>query len=62
MPPTKDERQRRRDREFYDRLGAEDPSRPCKRDGCRKGAVRQSVFCKGHHFEMVQRRECPFDQ
>jgi hypothetical protein len=60
-PPPMEDRQRRLDREFYDRLGTEDSSRPCKRDGCPRGAIVNSVLCKRHHFEMIQRRDCPFD-
>jgi hypothetical protein len=60
-PPPVEDRQRRLDREFYDRLGTEDSSRPCKRDGCGRGAIANSVLCKRHHFEMIQRRDCPFD-
>jgi hypothetical protein len=60
-PPTTEEKQRQRDLEFYERLGAEDLSRKCKRDGCSRGAVQQSVLCRRHHFEMIQRRNCPFD-
>ena len=60
-PPPVEDRQRRLDREFYDRLGTEDSSRPCKRDGCDRGAITNGVLCKRHHFEMIQRRDCPFD-
>jgi len=61
-PPPVEDRQRRLDREFYDLLGPEDMSRPCKRDGCSRGAIANSVLCKRHHFEMIQRHDCPFDQ
>ena len=60
-PPPVEDRQRRLDREFYERLGAEDPSRPCKHDDCSKGAIPNSVMCKRHHFEMIHRRDCPFN-
>jgi hypothetical protein len=45
-----------RDREWYDSLGPEDPSRPCRREGCNRGSVRFSVFCRPHHFG----ENCPF--
>ena len=61
-PPPWEETQRRLDSEFYDRLGMEDMTRPCKRDGCSRGAIPNSVLCKRHHFEMIKHRECPFDR
>jgi hypothetical protein len=60
-PPPVETPQQKRDREFYSKLGPEDPSRPCKHEGCYRGAVPASVLCKRHHFEMIQRRDCPFD-
>jgi hypothetical protein len=51
----------RADRAFYDSLGDERPDSPCKREGCGRGAVRLSVFCRVHHFAVVMRRPCPFD-
>ena len=59
-PPPFEETRRQLDLEFYDRLGPEDISSPCKRDGCSRGAIRNSALCKQHHFEMIQHRECPF--
>lgn len=53
--------QHQRDLDFYDGLGSEDAQRPCEKDGCRRGAVRYSVFCRRHHFEQIEHRECPFD-
>jgi len=60
-PPPVEDKRRRLGREFYDQLGPEDLSRPCKRDDCDRGAIAKSVLCKRHHFEMIQRRGCPFD-
>jgi hypothetical protein len=60
-PPRMEDRQLRLDREFYKALGEEDPSRPCKMDSCQRGAIKNSVLCKRHHFEMIQHRDCPFD-
>jgi hypothetical protein len=59
-PPPYETPQQRSDREFYERLGSEDLSRPCRRAGCTRGAIPNSVMCKRHHFEMIQRRDCPF--
>jgi len=61
-PPPWEEIRRSADLAFYEKLGPEDSIRPCKREGCGHGAIRNSVLCKRHHFEMIQRRECPFDQ
>jgi hypothetical protein len=52
---------RRRDRAFYDLLGAERTDVPCKRSGCRRGAITQSAMCRVHHFVMIKERPCPFD-
>jgi hypothetical protein len=59
-PPPWAEVQHRLDREFYEALGAERPGVPCRKDGCRRGAVEQSVFCRPHHFASVKGRQCPF--
>jgi hypothetical protein len=48
------------DSDFYEKLGPEDISQKCKRNDCDRGVVRFSVLCKRHHFEMIQRRPCPF--
>lgn len=45
-------------REFRDSLGAEDPARPCRHEGCSRGSVKFSVLCRRHHFEKV--RGCPY--
>lgn len=59
-PPRLDPEQLRWDREFYDGLGPEDSLRPCRREGCSRGAIPNSVLCKRHHFEMIKRYDCPF--
>lgn len=48
------------DRWFYDRLGQESTVDTCKREGCGRGKVRLSVFCRSHHFEMIHGYPCPF--
>ena len=60
-PPPADEILRRLDGEFCERLGAEDSMKPCRREGCNRGAVKLSVFCRRHHFENVQKRPYPFN-
>lgn len=49
------------DRAFYDELGPERPSMPCKIEGCVRGAIEYSVLCRPHHFEQIRHRQCPFD-
>lgn len=53
--------QRAQDSAFYDSLGVERPSVPCRADGCTRGSVPLSVFCRRHHFENVKGRSCPFE-
>jgi hypothetical protein len=60
-PPPVEDSQTRLDRKWYESLGPEDSVRLCKRSGCKRGSVPMSVLCKPHHFEMVRRRECPFN-
>jgi hypothetical protein len=60
-PPPVETQQQRWDRQFYTQLGPEDPARPCKHEGCKRGAIANSVMCKRHHFEMIQHRDCPFN-
>jgi len=71
-PPISDEELERRredaaiitlriEREFYDSLGPEDLNCRCRRDGCGRGTVRFSAFCRPHQFENVRKMPCPFD-
>lgn len=60
-PPPADEVLRRLDREFCEKLGPEDITKPCRREGCNRGAVNLSVFCRRHHFENFGKRTYPFD-
>lgn len=59
-PPPWEEIRKKLDLEFYDQLGPEDASQPCRYRGCKHGSVRFGVMCKRHHFEMIQKRDCPF--
>ncbi len=52
--------QQSEDRAFYDVLGDERPTVPCRANGCIRGSIRFSVFCRQHHFENVKGRPCPF--
>jgi len=52
----------RADRSFYELLGAERSDKPCRQADCPRGAISHSVLCRRHHFEMVRRRPCPFDE
>ncbi len=49
------------DRDFYDSLGPEDPTRTCRHEGCNRGAVKFGIFCRPHHFESLYNRSCPFE-
>lgn len=49
------------ERKLYRALGAERPHVSCRREGCRRGAITASLFCRSHHFEMLLHRPCPFD-
>lgn len=46
---------------FYLSLG-EERAINCKHSGCDRGAISLSVFCRIHHFEMIQQKPCPFTQ
>ena len=54
------EQARKRDFEFYRSLGPAAQENLCKKEGCAQGAIRHSVLCRQHHYEMIQHRPCPF--
>ncbi len=60
VPPSREEVMAKLDRDFFDSLGSESPSEKCRKEGCNRGKVTSSVFCRVHHFEMVKRKPCPF--
>jgi hypothetical protein len=60
-PPPWEETKKKLDREFYELLGAERQNVPCKKEGCSRGAITSSVFCRVHHFEMIKKEGCPFN-
>jgi hypothetical protein len=49
------------DREFFDGLGPERDNPRCRAQGCARGTVRFSAFCRAHHFKMIRGYACPFD-
>lgn len=61
-PPPWEETKMELDKEFFEGLGPERLDVPCRTEGCTKGAVQYSVFCRRHHFEMVKKELCPFDE
>ena len=48
------------DLEFYNVLGTENDTKACRKDGCSRGTVQFSVFCRVHHFENIRNKPCPF--
>jgi hypothetical protein len=57
-----EERSLASNRAFYEALGPERADVPCRRAGCRRGAISYSVLCRVHHFESVCRQPCPFSE
>lgn len=52
---------RRLDADWWSSLGSEIGPELCKADGCPQKRIELSVMCRRHHYEMVMRRLCPFD-
>lgn len=48
------------DRDYYEYFGEEDSTKPCRKEGCSRGSVKFSVFCRTHHFESVKKKPCPW--
>jgi hypothetical protein len=59
-PPPLEEAKNRLDRAFFEALGEKRREVPCRSEGCARGAISQSVFCRRHHFEMIKKEPCPF--
>jgi hypothetical protein len=59
-PLPNDELMLKIDRGFYDCLGNERKEVQCRNNVCERGAIEGSVYCKIHHFEMMQKKPCPF--
>jgi hypothetical protein len=60
-PPPWEQTKRKLDREFYDLLGLERQNVLCKKLDCTRGAISGSIFCRVHHFEMIKKETCPFN-
>lgn len=60
-PPSPEESFRLFARGFCDKLGPENAAKECRREGCHRGVVKFSVFCRRHHFEKVYNRPYPFE-
>lgn len=60
VPPPQEVVIAKMDRDFFDLLGNESPNDQCSKEGCNRGKIASSVFCRVHHFEMVKRKPCPF--
>lgn len=60
-PPAPEQALLKMDRDFYDSLGPESQDMRCRREGCTRGTVYLSAFCRKHHFENVRKRPCPFE-
>ena len=60
VPPSPEEIENSIDLQFYNKLSAENPDKKCEKEDCERGTVKFSVLCKIHHFEMVQKKPCPF--
>jgi hypothetical protein len=59
-PPSAEHIQYELDRQFYELLGPERTDRPCRHEGCPRGAVSLSALCRVHHFESIRGRVSPF--
>jgi hypothetical protein len=60
-PPAPDVELREVNRRFYESLVDDETGANCRRAGCNRSKVKQSVFCRVHHFEQVMKKTCPFD-
>ncbi|QDU15020.1 hypothetical protein CA11_28330 [Gimesia maris] len=60
-PPPPEESLRRSQRKYADNLGPENVMKECRREGCGRGTVAFSVFCRRHHFENIKNCPYPFD-
>src|SRR5262249_43689347 len=60
VPPPREERILEAYRWFYNSLGEERHDVRCKKEGCSRGALPLRIFCKVHHFEMMNKTPCLF--
>ena len=47
------------DKKYYELLIPSDDEK-CIETGCSYNAVKRSVLCRFHHFEMIMKKKCPF--
>jgi hypothetical protein len=59
-PLPREEHLLKMDRDFYNSLGEEREEIKCKNESCERGAIKGSLFCRIHHFEMINKKPCPF--
>jgi len=48
-------------RAFYLSLFPEDGNSTCRHENCTRKHIKLSVMCAKHHFEMIMKRPCPWD-
>lgn len=48
------------ERRIYDEYGEERQDQKCKNQLCSRGALPLRIFCRIHHYEMMQKKPCPF--
>lgn len=46
--------------DFYNSLGPESKEIQCKKEGCERGKINMSIFCRVHHYENVKGSACPY--
>jgi hypothetical protein len=46
--------------EFYNSLGPESEEFQCKKEGCERGKIDMSIYCRVHHYENVKGAACPY--
>jgi len=49
------------DRRWFVSLFPEDGPEICKHEGCNRKRINDSVMCAVHHFEMIKKKPCPWD-
>jgi len=50
------------DRRFFVSLFPEDGPEICKHEGCNRKRIYNSVMCAVHHYEMIKRKPCPWNE
>ena len=60
-PPPTDQIMHDLNLKFYNQLGEESADVICKNPDCERGKIDMSVYCRVHHFEMIKKKQCPFN-